>query len=76
MQGVIIMCGNRNSVEAAIDSRKRVQEEAHETKVRKIMGELGYKIMHRRNGEYWIMSDTPKTLDQIEAWIERQSASK
>jgi hypothetical protein len=54
---------------------KSPQEEAHLEEIRDVMAKLGYSIMHRRNGEYWIMSNTPKTLAQIEAWIERQAVS-
>jgi hypothetical protein len=43
--------------------------------LRKIMAQLGYSIMHRRNGKYWIVSGTPMTLTEIEKWIERQMAS-
>ena len=28
---------------------------------------FGLRTMHRRNGQYWIMFDAPKTLPEIEA---------
>lgn len=66
---------NGNKEDLRCDCVEWSQQEAHEREVRKIMAEQGYRIMHRRNGEYWIMYDTPKTLAQIGAWIERQLAS-
>ena len=54
--------------------RKRAQEktrdsDAREIKVRKQVAQRGYRLMHRRNGQYWVMFDQPMTLSEIETWI-------
>jgi hypothetical protein len=36
--------------------------------VRAHMARRGYRLMHRRNGQYWVMLGAPMTLDEIEAW--------
>ena len=28
----------------------------------------GYRLMHRRNGQYWLMLAEPMTFEQIENW--------
>jgi hypothetical protein len=48
------------------------EAEARESRVRARMAKQGYRLMHRRNGQYWVMFDEPKTLDEIEVWIESQ----
>jgi hypothetical protein len=41
----------------------------HEQRIRQRLSRLGYTLMHRRNGRYWIMAASPMTLDEIEGWI-------
>ena len=53
---------------------KRAQEktreaDAREIKVRKQVAQRGYRLMHRRNGQYWLMFDQPMTLPEIETWV-------
>jgi hypothetical protein len=51
------------------DERWR-QEKAQEARViraRALLAQQGYRLMHRRNGQYWVMIDNPMTLDEIEA---------
>jgi hypothetical protein len=40
-----------------------------EIAVRAHMARRGYRLMHRRNGQYWVMLGDPMTLDEIEAWV-------
>jgi hypothetical protein len=37
-----------------------------EIAIRAQMARRGYRLMHRRNGQYWVMFDEPMTLDEIE----------
>lgn len=41
-----------------------------EISVRAHMARRGYRLMHRRNGQYWVMLADPMTLDEIEAWAQ------
>jgi hypothetical protein len=46
-----------------------MQENQREQLRQRITSELarkGYKLLHRRKGQYWVMMDQPMTLDQIE----------
>jgi hypothetical protein len=43
-------------------------------KVRGQLARRGYRLMHRRKGQYWVMFDIPMTLDEIEAWLEPRQA--
>jgi hypothetical protein len=47
-----------------------------ETAVRAHMARHGYRLMHRRNGQYWVMFAEPITLDQIEAWVQPRKRSR
>jgi hypothetical protein len=44
--------------------------EKREIDLRAHMAEFGYRLMHRRNGQYWLMIAEPMTLDQIEDWAQ------
>jgi hypothetical protein len=62
-----------------IEFHKRVQDrdlaaKVREEKVRSRVARKGYRLMHRRNRQYWVMFDNPMTLDEIEAWIEPHTA--
>jgi len=48
--------------------------ERRETVLRADMARRGYRLMHRRNGQYWVMFDEPMTLDEIEARIKPHKA--
>ena len=43
--------------------------EWHEDFIREYMAKRGYRLMHRRNGQYWVMFANPMTLDEIQAQI-------
>jgi len=47
-----------------------------EIAVRAHMARRGYRLMHRRNGQYWVMFDEPMTLAEIEAWVQPQKRSR
>jgi hypothetical protein len=53
--------------------RRRLQSTTsatdREARVREQVARRGGRMMHRRNGQYWIMIDRPKTLDEIETWL-------
>jgi hypothetical protein len=51
-----------------------LEAEARVIRARALLAQRGYRLMHRRNGQYWVMIDSPMTLDQIEASIERRTA--
>jgi hypothetical protein len=51
-----------------------LEAEARVIRARALLAQRGYRLMHRRNGQYWVMIDSPMTLDQIEASIERRIA--
>jgi hypothetical protein len=38
------------------------------------MAQQGYRLLHRRKEEYWVMFSAPMTLRQIEVWIDPQNA--
>ena len=53
---------------------KRAQEkireaDAREIKVRKQVAKRGYRLMHRRHGQYWVMFSQPMTLPEIETLV-------
>jgi hypothetical protein len=41
-------------------------------KMKKRLARLGYSLMHRRNGQFWLIYDEPMTLNEIEEFIEAQ----
>jgi hypothetical protein len=47
-----------------------------EIAVRAQMARRGYRLMHRRNGQYWVMLAEPMTLDEIEAWARPRNRSR
>jgi hypothetical protein len=38
-------------------------------RVRRDLADLGFRIMHRRNGQYWVMHDQPMTVAQMNDFI-------
>jgi hypothetical protein len=44
--------------------------EEQKVRVREGLARYGYRLMHRRKGQYWLLHSTPRTLDQIESWLE------
>jgi hypothetical protein len=53
-----------------IDRQDQLLDKANgrEIAVRAHMARRGYRLMHRRKGQYWVMLGDPMTLDEIEAW--------
>jgi hypothetical protein len=47
---------------------------ARQAKVRSQAARKGYRLMHRRSGQYWVLFGSPMTLDEIEAWMEPHTA--
>jgi len=47
-----------------------------EIAVRAHMAQRGYRLMHRRNGQYWVMLADPMTLDEVEAWVRPKKRSR
>jgi hypothetical protein len=41
----------------------------NETTVRAEVARYGYRLMHRRNGQYWVMLNNPMTLDEIDMFL-------
>ncbi len=51
-------------------AQKKPREVAtREIKVRQRVVQRGYRLMHRRHGQYWLMFDQPMTLPEIEIWV-------
>jgi len=46
-----------------------------EEAIRADLARNGYKLMHRRRGQYWLMLQTPMTLDGIEQWLKVKVAA-
>jgi hypothetical protein len=42
----------------------------YEAILRREVKALGYRLMHRRNGQYWLMIDEPMTLNRIVGFID------
>lgn len=40
--------------------------EQQRQRIRSELARKGYKLLHRRKGQYWVMMGQPMTLDQIE----------
>jgi hypothetical protein len=38
-------------------------------RVRRDLADLGFRIMHRRNGQFWVMHDQPMTVAQMKDFI-------
>jgi hypothetical protein len=47
-----------------------------ESKVRAQAARLGFKIMHRRNGQYWCMYEAPENLPDLATIFEYIEAEK
>jgi hypothetical protein len=47
----------------------------YEAILRRELKALGYRLMHRRNGQYWLMIDEPMTLNGIVGVIDRDIAA-
>ena len=52
-----------------LDRRALHQINTSEEWVRAEVRRRGYRLMHRRNGQYWLMMADPMTLTEIESWI-------
>src|SRR5712671_4430399 len=39
---------------------------AQENRVREALAQRGFRLMHRRGNQYWVMYSQPQTLDEIE----------
>jgi hypothetical protein len=48
--------------------------EEQKVRVREGLAQRGYRLMHRRKQQYWVMQATPLTLDQIETWLEKSNS--
>jgi hypothetical protein len=62
-------------IQANIDATRsrlaaETEDEAHKARLREALAAKGYRLMHRRKGQYWMMHSTPRTLAQIESWLE------
>jgi hypothetical protein len=47
----------------------------YEAIIRRELKALGYRLLHRRNGQYWLMIDEPMTLNRIVGFVDRDIAS-
>jgi hypothetical protein len=45
-------------------------EPSHEQRVREKAARDGYRLMHRRGNQYWLMLARPMTIEEIDYWIE------
>ncbi len=52
---------------------RSAEANGREIAIRAHMARRGYRLMHRRNGQYWVMFDHPMTLDEIEGWATPRS---
>jgi hypothetical protein len=48
------------------ETMQEIQLEQQRQRIRSELARKGYKLLHRRKGQYWVMMDQPMTLDQIE----------
>jgi hypothetical protein len=57
------------------DQAKMLDEQLdpQRARVREGLAKVGYRLMHRRGKQYWMLPMVPMTLDQIEAWLEKSS---
>jgi hypothetical protein len=46
---------------------------ARETRVREALARVGYRLMHRRGQQYWMLPTAPQTLDEIETWLKKSN---
>ena len=54
---------------------KAREADTREIKVREQVAQRGYWLMHRRNGQYWVMFNEPMTLPEIETWVGRRRSN-
>jgi hypothetical protein len=47
------------------------KNEREENRVRALLAQRGYRLMHRRNGQYWVMFADPYGLDAIKDALPR-----
>jgi hypothetical protein len=47
------------------------KKESQENQVRALLAQRGYRLMHRRNGQYWVMFADPYSLDVIKDAVPR-----
>jgi hypothetical protein len=48
---------------------KTREADAREINVQRKVAQRGYRLMHRRNGQYWVMLAKPMTLPEIETLV-------
>ena len=48
------------------------KKEREESRVRALLVQRGYRLMHRRNGQYWVMFADPYGLDAIKDALPRR----
>jgi len=58
----------RENLERRAQDKTR-EAEAREIKVRERVAQRGYRLMHRRHGQYWVMFAEPMTLPEIETLV-------
>lgn len=58
-----------NEFQQWLERRASHQINADEDWVRAEVRRRGYRLMHRRKGQYWLMMADPMTLTEIESWI-------
>lgn len=52
-----------------VDLQERNSKQVRrETGVRADLARRGWRLMHRRNGQYWIMLARPMSLDELETF--------
>jgi hypothetical protein len=57
------------------DQTKMLDEQLdpQRARVREGLAMVGYRLLHRRGNQYWMLPKAPMTLDQIERWLEKNS---
>lgn len=61
--------GSARATELASPNQERDPLEEH---TRQLAGSLGWRLMHRRKGRYWVMADQPMTLVEVRSWLHKQ----
>jgi len=49
--------------------QQKRHSETQEQRVRRLAAARGWRIMHRRKSQYWLLASDPMTLDGIEEWL-------
>jgi hypothetical protein len=57
-----------------VEGKQAAYEKAtRENRAREALARAGYRLLHRRGQQYWVMPAVPETLDQIERWLEKSN---